>query len=50
MKNIIKYLAFFIVCYFALAHIANKTEGQPLRTAIEDGVNVILYKIQSKMK
>lgn len=50
MKNIIKYLAFFVVCYFALAHVANKTEGQPLRTALEDGVNVILEKAEPRDK
>jgi len=50
MKNLIKYFAFFVVCYFALMHLAQRTEGQPVRVIIEEKVNLVKEKVQPRDK
>ena len=49
MKNLVKYFAFFVVCYFALMHLAQRTEGQPVRVIIEEKVNLVKEKVQEDL-
>ena len=48
MKNLVKYFAFFVVCYFALTHLSQRTEGQPVRVIIEEKVNLIKEKVEPR--
>ena len=50
MKNLIKYFAFFIVCYFALSQLVQRSEGQSVIIAIEEKVNTAIEKIEPRDK
>tara|TARA_R100000742_G_C4256372_1_gene74251 strand:- start:340 stop:633 length:294 start_codon:yes stop_codon:yes gene_type:complete len=42
MKTLIKYAAFFLVCYLVLTSLTNKTECQPIKKVIKNSVNDFL--------